>query len=240
MQNEGMYFILCKKHGNKDDTWAGIPCKKLVVDAVKDHADSKKHDQCKKAELLSRSSTFQCDLDRREEVDISLVQKAFEVVYWIMKEEGLRQLIERLGVSDMRLFNHRLHPSVQEMVLEIGEAVLRSVSVPQTTNAYGVLIDEVQNITVIEQLVTFVKHVNKRGEAKTAFLGKKALDSPQGPNAEAIRKKVLELLANCNLPINCMSSFVSDGASVMTGKRPDVAARHKNLQPSLISFQYMS
>ena len=130
-----MYCILCKKHENKDDTWAEIPCKKLVVDAVKDHANSKKHDQCKKAELLSRSSTFQRDLDRREEVEISLVQKAFEVVYWIMKEEianikfeGLLQLIERLGVSDMRLFNHRSHPSVQEMVLEIGEAVLRSVS----------------------------------------------------------------------------------------------------------------
>lgn len=97
-----MYCILCKKHGNNDDTSAGIPSKKLVVDAVKDHADSKKHDQCKKAELLSRSSTFQRDLDRREEVEISLVQKAFEVVYWIMKEEmanikfeGLLQLIER-------------------------------------------------------------------------------------------------------------------------------------------------
>lgn len=53
VENEGMYCLLCKKHGSKDDSWAGFPCKKLVVDAIKDHRDSKKHDQCRKAELLS-------------------------------------------------------------------------------------------------------------------------------------------------------------------------------------------
>ncbi|KAL9977206.1 hypothetical protein ACROYT_G014585 [Oculina patagonica] len=231
VENEGMYCMLCKKNGSKGDTWAGIPCKKLVVDAIKDHADSKKHDHCRKAELPSRSSTFQHDLDRREEVEISLVQRAFQVIYWMMKEEianmkfeGLLQLVERLGVSDMRIFDHRSHPSVQEMVLEIGEAVLESI-LPQNTNAYGVLIDEVQDITVVEQLITFVKYVGGSGEAKTVFLGTKALDSPQGPNAEAITEKLLELLADCKLPTDRMSSFVSDGASVMTGKRSGVAAR---------------
>ena len=33
-----------------------------------------------------------------------------------------------------------------------------------------------------------------------------------------------------------MPCFVSDGASVMTGKNSGVAARLKNLQPTLISF----
>ena len=213
-----------------------------MVNAIKDHGDSKKHDQCQKAELLSRSSTLQRDLDRREEVEHSLIQKAFQVIYWMMKEkianvkfEGLLQLTERLGVCDMRLFDHRSHPSVQEMVLEIGKAVLES-AVPQTGNAYGVLIDEAQDITVVEQLITFVKYVNGNGEAKTVFLGAKALDSPQGPNAESITKKLLDLLAECKLPMNLMSSFVSDGASVMTGKNSGVAARLKNLQPTLISF----
>ena len=97
-----------------------------------------------------------------------------------------------------------------------------------------------QDITVEEQLVTFVRHVNERGEAKTVFNGTKALDSPQGPNAEAITKTLLEPLANCNLPITCMSSFVSDGASVMIGKRFGVAARLKNLQPCLNPFPFLA
>ena len=43
-----------------------------------------------------------------------------------IKFEGLLQLAERQGVSDMKLFAHRSHPSVHEMVLEIGKAVLES------------------------------------------------------------------------------------------------------------------
>ena len=81
-----------------------------------------------------------------------------------------------------------------------------------------------------------MKYVNGYDEAKTVFLGAKALDSPQGPNAESITNKLLDLLADCKLPMNLMSSFVSDGASVMTGKNSGVAARLKNLQPTLISF----
>ena len=36
--------------------------------------------------------------------------------------------------------------------------------------------------------------------------------------------------------MNLMSSFESDGASVMTGQNAGVAARLKNLQPTIISF----
>lgn len=97
-----------------------------------------------------------------------------------IKFEGLLQLAERQGVSDMKLFAHRSHPSVQEMVLEIGKAVLES-ALPQNTNVYGVLINEVQDITVVEQLITFVKYVNSSGVAKTVFRGTKTLDSSQGP-----------------------------------------------------------
>lgn len=157
-------------------------------------------------------------------MEISVIQRAFQVVYWMMKEEianikfeGLLQVAERLGVSHMKLFGHCSHPSVQEMVLEIGKADLES-ALPQNTNVYGVLIDEVQDITVVEQLITFVKYVNGRRVAKTVFLGTKTLDSSQGPNAESITEKLLELLADCKLPTNHISSFVSDGALVMTGK----------------------
>ena len=78
------------KHGNSDDTGAGISCKKLVVDAIKHYGYSRKRDQCRKAQLLSWSSTFR-DLVYKafetEEVETSLVYKAFETVYWIIKEE---------------------------------------------------------------------------------------------------------------------------------------------------------
>lgn len=118
---------------------------------------------------------------------------------------------------------------------EIGKAVLES-ALPQNTNVYGVLINEVQDITVVEQLITFVKYVNGSGVAKTVFRGTKTLDSCQGPNAKSITEKLLELLADCKRPTNHMSSFVTDGALVMTRKNSCAAARLKNLEPTLISF----
>lgn len=66
-QKFGLLFMLkmkectvcyARKHGSRDNSWTRFPGKKLVVDAIKDPGDSKKHDQCRKAGLLSRSSTF--------------------------------------------------------------------------------------------------------------------------------------------------------------------------------------
>ena len=106
VENDGMYCLLCKKHGNK-----GMRCRKLVLRTIKDHANSKRHRQCQNVELLSRSSAFQRDLDRRKQVEISLVQRVFEMVYWMMKEEianvkfdSLLKVTERVGVSDFQLF----------------------------------------------------------------------------------------------------------------------------------------
>ncbi|KAK2148557.1 hypothetical protein LSH36_491g01029 [Paralvinella palmiformis] len=114
--------LVWKKHGSKQQTPSGNPCQKLVVVAIKDHADSKKHHQCIEAELLYRCSTFQHDLDRKAEVEHSVVDTAFDSLYWLMKEELANRkftslkLAEKLAVHDnMKLFDHRSHPSVQEM-----------------------------------------------------------------------------------------------------------------------------
>ena len=80
---------------------------------------------------------------------------------------------------------------------------------------------------MVELLIMFVKYVNGNGEAKTVFLGAKAPDSPHGLTAESITKRLLDLLGDYKLPTNLMSSFVSDCASVMTGKNSGVAARLK-------------
>lgn len=95
---------------------------------------------------------------------------------------------------------------------------------------YRVLTDEVQDITVAEQLC-YICEVCERKRR-----GQDCIPWNKGPNAEDITKKLLELLANCNLPNNCMSRFVSDGAKVMTEKRSGAAARRKKLQPAVNSF----
>ena len=105
----------------------------------------------------------------------------------------------------MRLFDHRSHPSVQEILFLSGETVLQRVF-PQGTNAYRVVTDEVQDINVGEQLcyICEICERKRRGQDCTPW--------SKRSSAEDITKKLLELLANCNLSKNCMSRFVSDGA----------------------------
>ena len=54
-------------------------------------------------------------------------------------------------------------------------------------------------------------------------------------DASTICLSLMETLAEYGLGIECVAAFSSDGASVMTGKRNGVAARLKQMQPSLVS-----
>ncbi len=241
VEGDGMYCLICRKHGHKDDIWSGKACRKLVLDAIKDHSVSKKHLQWINTELLSKGSKFQQDLDRKHAIEDDLIEKAFDALYWLLKEEvanmkfaGLLQLMERVGNEDMRLFNHRSHPSVQEMIAAIGDAILEDL-LSQVTHSFGVLADEVCDITVMEQLVVFVKFVPDSGKARTSFLGVTALDSPRGANAEQITGALVHLLEEKGLAMKNMASFVSDGAAVMSGKVSGVATRLREFCRSLIS-----
>jgi len=62
------------------------------------------------------------------------------------------------------------------------------------------------------------------------------LRDPQGVTAEAVTKKLVEVLEKCELFVENLKSFVSDGASVMMGKTNGVAARLKGLNKFIVNF----
>ena len=81
-------------------------------------------------------------------------------------------------------------------------------------------------MAVLEQLVVFVKYFDgELGEAKTEFLEMETITESEGANAEVITNKLVNMLDECNLLIQKLKSFVSDGANVMVGKNNGVAAR---------------
>ena len=68
------------------------------------------------------------------------------------------------------------------------------------------------------------------------FLSAEYINYPKGATAEVLTNKLTCLLEECGLHIEKMKSFVSDGASVMTGHRNCVAARLKRLNQLIINF----
>ena len=83
----------------------------------------------------------------------------------------------------------------------------------------------------------FVKFVDyELGEPRTVFLSAECITDPSGPNAEVLTESILGVLKEFDLNINKMKSFVSDGASVMTGVHNGVAARLKRVNNMMLNF----
>lgn len=89
------------------------------------------------------------------------------------------------------------------------------------------LADEVCNVSNKEQLVTFVKFVHcETGKPNTAFLAaSNLLENSSSADAETIINAIVVQLEDAGIHKKKLSSFSSDGASVMTGKRNGVGAR---------------
>lgn len=82
------------------------------------------------AELLSRVSTFNKEIERKEKTRDDVYYNTFLVMYWLSKEEianknfgSLLELFEQVGLKDMRFFQHTSTGSVREMFLLLGKVV---------------------------------------------------------------------------------------------------------------------
>ena len=124
------------------------------------------------------------------------------------------------------------------MFLIIGE-VLKQYCLEKIkqVDSFGLLADETSDVSVLEQLIMFVKFVDyELGEPRTAFLPAECITDPSGPNAEVLTESILGVLKELELNINIMKSFVNDGASVMTGIHNGVAARLKRVNNVMLNF----
>ena len=168
-------------------------------------------------------------------------------MYWLAKEGvankklvSLPKLLEQVGLEDMKFFQHRSQGSIREMFLLLGHTVkaqmIRKVS---EGSSYGLLTDEVCDISNKEQLVTFIKYVDREtSKANTSFLdvSNLLLESSTSANAETITHTITQQIDDAGLNRQHLSSFASDGVSVMTGKTNGVAATlRRTVNPSLIN-----
>ena len=103
----------------------------------------------------------------------------------------------------------------------------------QKCPSFGILVDEVTDISVIGQLIVFAKYVTDSGNPSTVFVACQVL--MDGANALAIVAKIAKALEEAGLGIKCVTTFVSDGASVMIGKTDDVAVKLSDFDPLYLS-----
>ena len=130
-------------------------------------------------------------------------------------------MVEELGVSDIKLFQHRSSGSDREMFLLLGK-IIKEYVVKRVlkSNCFGLLCDEVCDISCKEQLVTFIKFVDPTGKVTTEFLAvDDVLENFNSANAEPIKSVVIKQLEESKLDVRKITGLASDGASIMTGNR---------------------
>jgi len=250
VEGRGMFCLLCRKHDvtnlqNKSKKFNTEPAVRFKRKSVEEHSTSQQHKAAVSAELLSRVSVFQKEFEEREKSKEDVYFNAFLALYWIAKEEiantkftSLLEVVEKMGLSNMKFFEHRSGGSVREMFILMGEMVKSEVvKKAQQAGSIGLLIDEVMDIAQREQLVSFIRYVDQDTyEVKTDFLAvNDILESSSSANAETIKSVVVKQLSDCDLDINKLTGLSTDGVSVMVGKENGVAAKLKREAKMLLN-----
>ena len=183
-EGQGMYCFLCKKHNtenskNKSKVYNSTPSVRFKKSALKDHSTSQQHKDAIEAEMLSRVSQFHKEVTEKEKVKDAVLLNAFLAAYWLAKEEianwkfsFFNDLLKIVSPENMKYFTYSGEETVRSIFLAIGEALMEKVlDSAKKAGCYGLLSDEVTDISVMEILITFVQFFNSKSEkVETHFL----------------------------------------------------------------------
>ena len=139
---------------------------------ITSHADSRQHH-------LQRVSTFHKESVTTENLADGVLYKALMSIYWIAKHEipmrklvPLLQLLEKVGVTEMKYLTKRSACSVRELFLTLGQVILEQLlEKTHRSNFVGLLCDDVTDIATLKQFISFIQFVDTdSGEVRTDFL----------------------------------------------------------------------
>ena len=250
VERQGMFCLLCWQNDehnlqNKSRVFNKDPSVRFKKSAVDEHRNSAQHKGAIQKEMMMRVSVFHKEKEERKRVGEEVLRQAFLAAYWLLKEEiSLRKLlpllkvVEKMGLTNLKHFQHRSEGSVQELFLTIGSTLKRQIiSKVKQSQSFGILLDEVTDVSVKNQMVFFIQYVDattKRTEV-AFFAVADVLEESTSANSETLHKVVEKILSVLGDDVRKLSSAVTDGASVMTGKLNGLMARLKKDFPSLVS-----
>nr|XP_006811893.1 PREDICTED: zinc finger protein 862-like [Saccoglossus kowalevskii] len=101
---------------------------------------------------------------------------------------------------------------------------------------YGILVDDMTDISVVEQMISFIQLFNPiKGSVETAFLFiKNVLSESDSADAKTLCACLCNKLEELNLDVKKMKGMVSDGASMMLGKKNGLAAKLKAINSHIV------
>ena len=135
VEGQGMFCMLCRKHGtsncqNKSKKYNLEPALRFKRKAVEEHANTQQHKAAVEGEIISRVSSFEAEIQDIQNTKDEVLYKTFLAMYWLAKEElpnkkfvSLLSMLEQIGIQNVKYFKHRSTGSIREMFLLIGSVL---------------------------------------------------------------------------------------------------------------------
>lgn len=143
-----------------------------------------------------------------------------------------------IGVSDLKHFLHRSEGSLKEIFLTIGLTIKKSITDKiKKGKSYGILTDEVTDISVFSQLVTFIQFWDSENQTlETVFFSaNNVLENFESCDANSIKEIIKTDIEQSGLDIGKMYGLSTDGC-VMVGRNNGVAAKLREYNDKLINI----
>ncbi|VDH99976.1 Hypothetical predicted protein [Mytilus galloprovincialis] len=142
-----------------------------------------------------------------------------------------------MGHPSIKHFRYTSARTIRKIMITIGHHIGDEVEEKvRNSRVYGLLVDEVTDLSVKQQMVCFVQYIDDSELGHVDFLDiANVLDFGSSADADTLLKSVCHILLKNELDVRNCSSFVSDGASVMVEKKNGVAVKLKNIVPTLLS-----
>ena len=247
----GMICKLCRNHGivprSGSKVWTTEPCFHVRLDKIKKHASSKMHKRALEAELHKATGGIPQAFSEALNIETKAAIGCCKCLYWLCKQEishtttypQLLALAENLGCTYFKALNVGRNatytsPQIVNEFLEVIDDLVSEdiLSDMKGSGAFSIMVDESTDVSVLKQLVLYGRAV-AGGKLKTHFL--KIVDIEDGRATTIVDAITTYLCESAELDIGRLSSFGSDGASVMTGCRGGVATLLRARNSKMIS-----
>ncbi|XP_062197361.1 uncharacterized protein LOC133900270 [Phragmites australis] len=136
-----------------------------------------------------------------------------EMLEWYKKRnESVKVAFEELCPLNAQMTSHKIQKDLTEScAIEIREVIKEEIG----DKCFSVLIDESRDISIAEQMAVIVRFVNNKGMVVERFLGLKHVEDT---TSNALKKALLEMLADYGLSVAKLRGQGYDGASNMRGE----------------------
>ena len=167
-------------------------------------------------ELTQWGSFFEKQLHEQNSCENEMLSNIFKSIYWLAKEDianckfsSLLSHLKDVGVENLQYFKHTSPATFREMLITIGTEVENEICSVVGNESYGLLIDDVSDISGMEQMI-FIQYFDfQSGEVECKFLFfTNLLANADSANASTLCAAVTEELIERQIPLKMFKRTV--------------------------------